>query len=298
MRSATPYRQVRVRAVCPTGYPDVQLAVELDSPILPPGVVKKLQRQCQSVVRPVRHPVARLSTATHPHDPQLGDHKGRAQLVPMIESLADIVLRNKLLYALRDVRRTISLVGDTGVVKANEEAGTVRVRATHGRFFVAVRRVGVRGGMALTRPQFQLTVPELYPAQPLGVDILKSNFHGVHRWSPWRRARPSPRPRPAPSPEKLVRTFGVHCQDIVRRCAAGVRGERAIASCTRTKDGGGAATVAAGGGGAAAPPEYRLTSQHMLNLKHDVRYLKQAAELRKVRAGGGERGGSWWSVWR
>lgn len=45
MRRVTPYRQLSCRAIAPDGYPDTPLAIDLASPTLPAGLIKRLERQ-------------------------------------------------------------------------------------------------------------------------------------------------------------------------------------------------------------------------------------------------------------
>lgn len=72
---------------------------------------------------------------------------------------------------------------------------------------------------------FQLTVPDLYPADPPVLKVLDSNF-----------------------PERLVNSHVARAEDIIARCAAGVRADTAVRMSTTMRSSEAAGTPRRGSG--------------------------------------------------
>ena len=102
------------------------------------------------------------------------------------------------------------------------------------------------------RTSFRLLVAADYPDVAVGIEDLRSNL-----------------------PPPIWRSYRAQAEEAVRRCVAGFDMEAALRA-SNPLQGPGRQHEATDG------PKVRLTNDHMQNMKHDVRFLKQATDLRQV----------------
>uniref|UniRef100_A0A7S1UKC2 RING-type domain-containing protein n=1 Tax=Phaeomonas parva TaxID=124430 RepID=A0A7S1UKC2_9STRA len=136
----TRHNRIKAKLTPPEDYPETHLTLTLESPALPPPLLRKLTHQCEAVV------------AAAGEGPQV---------MPVLRHLHNFLCGNRFTTCWREVRRAAQLVTDHG--------GRVGLDEANG---IVTMRVEQRGyGLTL-----RIEIPEAYPDVGAGFEVVRHTF--------------------------------------------------------------------------------------------------------------------------
>ena len=149
-----PYRRLGVNLyISSDNYPKSGIVVEVSSSTVAPGVLKKIQSQCEQKVANF----ARAEEANITNPNAAGDNI----LLEILLHIQTIVKENKLLCCIHEIRkRKKSLGGHCKDLAMNEKTGVVRMRFAFQNYSATL----------------QINVPDKYPSQVPDIKITKATF--------------------------------------------------------------------------------------------------------------------------
>ena len=140
--SITPYRRALVRFHLRDNYPEKPAIVELDAPMLAPGVTKKLLKACES----------RISLCAS---------SGDMQVFNTVTFLKKVMNENKLLPCVDEVKKQTKQASTVCTnVAMSEKTGLVRLDFQNGKYAITM----------------DLKIPDDYPAAQPVIKFRKSTF--------------------------------------------------------------------------------------------------------------------------
>eukprot|EP01138_Halocafeteria_seosinensis_P004516 gb/GECG01004620.1/.p1 GENE.gb/GECG01004620.1/~~gb/GECG01004620.1/.p1 ORF type:complete len:494 (+),score=98.00 gb/GECG01004620.1/:1-1482(+) len=211
--AATPYRKLTLRLIFPNAFPETAVLAEVSSETLPQMAIDKLN----SVA-------AKTAKQTKPGN----------QCAAIATTLRSIVLTNKLLYCITEVKEIKNIDKDKVEVKTDEERGTLKVRLKQDDYFLVLN----------------IAIPEEYPEVAPQFEVPKSNF-----------------------PDRITKSYTLQLENILKRCEAGYSAEVALSK--------GSLHQAPAKVKTKAEDVVHVTSEHMRDLKKDVKFLYETTQLKK-----------------
>ena len=244
------YRRATARFHIMDGYPGKLAIVQLEAPLLAPGVLKKLTKACETRVS--------MCAAS-----------GNMQILGALNHLKEILSENKLLPCVDEARKQYkelfaSVPSSESILSHAASSSSTAAKASGSHTHMArCTDFQLREKSGLVRfvlenadPSYGLTldlkVDDNYPLSPPKVALRHSTF-----------------------PTSVTRIFQAQINEIVRRCSLGLTEEQALAGSNGIKR----PPSSKEGKGKGSKGTVRVTVDKLSQLKGDVRVLKKMGEL-------------------